>query len=112
MWGPPGCPRIALVDGFDVVVRVARLALASSAEGVGMLEAYVRRAAAAYGLEVALVVLPEEIVVQETVSDRPRTAVVREAPGIFRLDQVASLKRVLVDIEAGIDADDACRRLD
>lgn len=100
------------MDGFEVVVRVARLALASSAEGVGMLEDYVRRAAAPYGIDVGLVVLPEQIVVQEVATDQPRTALVRAVPGIFRLDQVSDLKRTLVDIEAGASPEDACRRLD
>ncbi|MFC7496377.1 MULTISPECIES: threonine/serine exporter family protein [unclassified Nocardioides] len=100
------------MDGFDVVVRVARLALASSAEGVGMLEDYVRRAAAPYRLDVALVVLPEQMVIQEVATERSRSTVVRAAPGIFRLDQVADLKRTLVEIEAGLDAGPACQRLD
>jgi uncharacterized membrane protein YjjP (DUF1212 family) len=100
------------LDGFDVAVRVARLGLSSSAEGVEMLERYVRRAAAAYGTCVALVVLPEQVVIEEDGTDRPRSTVLRGTPGIFRLDQVAALKRVLVEIEAGLSADDACRRLD
>jgi uncharacterized membrane protein YjjP (DUF1212 family) len=98
------------VDGFDVSVRVARLGLASSAEGVEMLERYVRRAAAAYGIDVVLVVLPEQVVVQE--EGRSRSVVVRSAPGIFRLDQVAALKRTLVAIEAGMSPAEACHRLD
>ncbi|WP_165570447.1 threonine/serine exporter family protein [Aeromicrobium sp. IC_218] len=100
------------MDGFDVAVRVARLGLASSAEGVTLLETYVRRAATAYGLDVALMVLPEQILVQEATAPEPRSAVIRAAPGIFRLDQVADLKRTLVEIEDGLDADGACRRLD
>lgn len=100
------------VDGFDVAVRVARLTLASSAEGVEMLERYVQRAAAAYDVDVLLVVLPEQVVLQEDRVDRPRSVVVRSAPGIFRLDQVAALKRVLVEIEDGMSAADAGRRLD
>jgi uncharacterized membrane protein YjjP (DUF1212 family) len=99
------------MDGFDVAVRVARLGQACSAEGVEMLERYVRRAATAYGTEVVLVVLPEQVVVQED-RDRPRLVVVRSAPGIFRLDQVGALKRALVEIESGMSAADACRRLD
>lgn len=100
------------VDGFDVVVRVAALALASSAEGVHLMEGYVRRAATAYRIDVALVVLPEQVMEQETSTLQPRTAIVRGAPGIFRLDQVADLKRALVDIESGLDVEHACRRLD
>lgn len=100
------------MDGFDVVVRVARLALASSAEGVLMLEWYVERVAAAYEREVSLVVLPEQMLIEDSTTYPPRTAVVREAPGIFRLDQVAELKRVLTEIEAGATPEQACRRLD
>jgi len=37
---------------------------------------------------------------------------VRATPGIFRLDQLAALKRVLVQIERGLDGDAACRELD
>lgn len=103
---------MAAEDGFDVALRVARLALASSGEGVEMLESYVRRAAAAYDTEVVLVVLPEQIVLQEEQAEDPRSAVARAAPGIFRLDQVAALKRVLTEIEAGMPAAHASRRLD
>src|SRR5829696_4777609 len=39
------------VDGFDVVIRVARLALESSAAGVETLEWSVGRVAAAYGVD-------------------------------------------------------------
>jgi hypothetical protein len=57
----------------------------------------------------------EQIVVQETtsstLSSRPRTSVVRAAPGSFRLDQVAALKRTLVDVEGGLRAEVACREL-
>lgn len=100
------------MDGFDVTVRVARLALSSSAEGVQVLENSVSRAAAAYGLDVTMVVLPEQVVLQDRTTDPPRTGVLRTAPGIFRLDQVAALKRTLVKLEAGLPADEACARLD
>jgi uncharacterized membrane protein YjjP (DUF1212 family) len=100
------------VDGFDVAVRVARLALASSAEGVERLERSVRRSAAPYGTSIGLVVLPEQVVLQEECPGRERSAVVRAAPGIFRLDQVAALKRALTRIEGGLSADEACRLLD
>lgn len=99
--------------GFDVVVRVARLTLECSAEGVEILEQYVARTAAAYGLTVDLVVLPEQIVVADRASrDQARVAVVRSAPGIFRLDQVAELTRVLARIEGGLEPADACRAID
>ena len=85
------------MPGFDVVVRVARLALESSAEGVEVLERTVSRAASACGTEVDLVILPEQVLLTERSSGEVgRTAVVRAAPGIFRLDQVAALKRRLV----------------
>lgn len=100
--------------GFEVVVRVARLALASSAEGVEFLEGIVARTVAAYEVEVDLVVLPEQVLVTERTSGEVgRTAVVRAAPGIFRLDQVAALKRFIVDVEKQpLPPDEACRRLD
>ncbi|MDH2415996.1 threonine/serine exporter family protein [Nocardioides sp. CER19] len=101
-----------MADGFDVAVRVARLALASSAEGVERLERFVRRAAAPYGTEIVLVVLPEQVVLQEECPGRARSAVVRAAPGVFRLDQVAALKRALARIEDGMPAADACALLD
>jgi uncharacterized membrane protein YjjP (DUF1212 family) len=101
------------VDGFDVVVRVARLGLESSGEGVEMLQRYVARAAAAYDVPVTAVILAEQVVVTDDRSDASvRVAAIRAAPGIFRLDQVAALKRVLVDIEKGMDASTACRVLD
>jgi len=102
------------VTGFDVVIRVARLALASSAEGVETLEDSVTKAASAYGLDVDLVVLPEQILLTERSSrEVGRAAVVRAAPGIFRLDQVAAVKRFLVQVQRQpMDPDEACRRLD
>jgi uncharacterized membrane protein YjjP (DUF1212 family) len=103
---------MATMDGYDVAVRVARLGLASSGEGVEMLEQYVTRVAAAYRLAVTMLVLPEQIVLQLDEPANPRSTVVRAAPGIFRLDQVAGLKRALVAIEDGLDPDGACRRLD
>ena len=51
------------MPGFEIVVRVARLAVESSAEGVEVLERAVSAAAAAYGVEVDLVVLPEQVLI-------------------------------------------------
>ena len=102
------------MPGFDVVVLVARLALESSAEGVEVLERTVSRAASAYGVEVDLVILPEQVLLTERSSgDVGRAAVVRATPGIFRLDQVAALKRLLVRMEERPpDPHEACRLLD
>jgi uncharacterized membrane protein YjjP (DUF1212 family) len=101
------------MDGFDVVVRVARLALESSGEGVETLQWYVSRAAAAYGVPVTAVVMTEQVVVTDDRNDATlRLAAMRAAPGIFRLDQVSALKRAVVDMERGLGADEACRRLD
>lgn len=104
----------AALRGFDVVVRVARLALESSAEGVEVLERAVSGAASAYGVEVDLVILPEQVLITERSSGQVgRTAVVRATPGIFRLDRVAALKRLLVGLEQQPPApDEACRLLD
>ena len=57
--------RIARMTGFDAVVRVARLALQSSGEGVETLERYVARAASAYGNAVDVVMLPEQILIRD-----------------------------------------------
>jgi uncharacterized membrane protein YjjP (DUF1212 family) len=101
------------VDGFDVVIRVARLGLTASAEGVETLERYVDRTAAAYGRDVTMVVLPEQILLTDRVDGATTgLSAIRAAPGIFRLDQVAALKRLLVRVEAGLDAAAACRELD
>ncbi|MFI6832572.1 threonine/serine exporter ThrE family protein [Kribbella sp. NPDC050241] len=102
------------MPAFDVVVRVAQLALACSAEGVESLERSVSTAASAYGVDVDLVVLPEQMLLTERSSGEVgRAAVVRAAPGIFRLDQVAALKRFLVQAQRQpVDPDEACRRLD
>jgi hypothetical protein len=84
------------MTGFDAVVRVARLALQSSAEGVETLHRYVARAASAYRIDVDVMVLPEQILLKEQGSGPvERLVVVRETPGIFRLDQLAALKRIL-----------------
>ena len=83
------------MTGFDAVVRVARLALQSSGEGVETLERYVARAASAYGIavDVDVVTLPEEILIRDKASESvSNLAVVRATPGIFRLDQLAALK--------------------
>ena len=101
------------MNGFDVVVRVARLMLASSGEGVETLERSIDRSAKIYGVDVAVLVLPEQVILTDTASGTTETvAVVRAIPSIFRLDQVSALKRTLVDAEEGLSADEACRRLD
>ena len=78
------------MQGFDVVVRVVRLALESSGEGVETLERGAAQAASAYGVDVDLVLLPEQVILTERVSGEvARVAVVRSTPGIFRLARVA-----------------------
>jgi hypothetical protein len=99
------------MTGFDAVVRVARLALLSSAEGVETLQRYVARAASAYRIDLGILVLPEQVLLRDRGSTAvDSVAVVREAPGIFRLDQFAALKRILSQMEDGLDSDAACRR--
>ena len=101
------------VDRFDMVVSVARLGLESSGEGVETLERYVARAAAALGIEVRFVVLAEQVVVTEVAGGiTQRLAIVRANPGIFRLDQLAALDRVLDDLEGGLEPEVASERLD
>ena len=81
------------MSGFDAVVRVARLALQSSAEGVEALQSYIARAASACRIPVDVLVLPEQILLKEAGSALSYSlAVVRETLGIFRLDQLAALK--------------------
>ncbi len=101
------------VHEFELVVRVARLALESSGEGVEMLERSVARAAASYGVDVDLVILPEQVLLTDRASGEvSHVAVVRATPGIFRLDQVAAVKRLLVRMEQGLDPAEAGRLLD
>ena len=101
------------MQGFDVVVRVVRLALESSGEGVETLEHSVAQVASAYGADVELVLLPEQVILTDRVSGEvAHVAVVRATPGIFRLDRVAALKRVLDRMEPSLDAAKACRMLD
>jgi hypothetical protein len=54
------------MSGFDAVVRVARLALQSSAEGVETLQRYVAPAASAYRINVDVMVLPAQISARRT----------------------------------------------
>jgi uncharacterized membrane protein YjjP (DUF1212 family) len=109
----PLIATMSRVDGFDVVVRVTRLALASSGEGVETMEQYVARAASAYGIDAEVVVLPEQVVVTDTgTGATAELAIVRAVPGIFRLDQLAALKRSLVGLTTNPDPDQACRELD
>ena len=102
------------MPGFEVVTRVARLALESSAEGVEVLERSVSAAASAYGVEVDLIVLPEQVLITERTSGEVgRAAVVRATPGIFRLDQVAALKRFIVRAQRQpLAPEEACELLD
>ena len=104
---------MAVLQGFDVVMRVVRLALESSGEGVETLERSVAQAASAYGVDVELVLLPEQVILTDRVSGEvAHVAAVRATPGIFRLDRVAALKRVLNRMEPSLDAAEACRMLD
>ena len=60
-----------------------------------------------------LVLLPEQVILTDRVSgDVAHVATVRATPGIFRLDRVAALKRVLNRMGPGLDAAEACRMLD
>ena len=100
-------------SAFDVAVRVARLGLESSGEGVETMERYVARVARAYGVAVETVVLPESVIITDVSSgETDRVSVVRATPGIFRLDQLVGLKEVLGEVELGLPAEAACSRLD
>jgi hypothetical protein len=55
-------------SAFDVAVRVARLGLESSGEGVETMERYVARVARGYGVAVDTVVLPESVLITDVTS--------------------------------------------
>jgi uncharacterized membrane protein YjjP (DUF1212 family) len=98
---------------FEVTVRIAALLLASSGEGVEMLEQYVARVARAFRIDVGVLVLPEQVMLTDLSAPAATPiAVVRSAPGLSRLDQVAELKVLLSDIEAGLAPADAMRRVE
>jgi len=100
-------------SGFDVAVRVARLGMESSGEGVETMERYVARVARAYGVAVDTVVLPESVLITDVSSgDTDRVSVIRATPGMFRLDQLVGLKQVLGEVELGLPSEAACSRLD
>ncbi|HEU4947918.1 MAG TPA: threonine/serine exporter family protein [Kribbella sp.] len=100
-------------DPFDVTVRLAALLLRSSGEGVVMLERYVARVSHAFGADIELLVLPEQVMVTDTgTGASSRVAVVKTTPGLSRLDQVMDLKVLVSDIEQGLSVSDASRRLE
>ena len=100
-------------SGFDAAVRVARLGLESSGEGVETMERYVARVARAYGVAVDTVVLPESVLITDvSTGDTDRVSVIRATPGIFRLDQLVGLKQVPREVELGLPSEAACSRLD
>jgi uncharacterized membrane protein YjjP (DUF1212 family) len=96
-------------SAFDVAVRVARLGLESSGEGVETMERSVARVARAYGVAVDTVVLPESVLITDVSSgDTDRVSVIRATPGIFPLDQFVGLKQVLGEVELGLPSEAAC----
>ena len=93
----------ANLERFDVTVRVVELLFSSSGEGVETLEMYVGRLASAFGLDIELLVLPEQVLLTENASGTSTAlAIVRRTPGLSRLDQVMDLKVLVSDIEHGL----------
>jgi uncharacterized membrane protein YjjP (DUF1212 family) len=100
---------------FDVLHRLADVLLANSAEGVTLVEAELRRAAAALQTDVELLVLPEQLVLTDRSGgdgQRDRVVVVHAAPGIARLDRVSAAREVVDELERGMSPAAARRRLD
>ncbi|WP_327088944.1 threonine/serine exporter family protein [Nonomuraea sp. NBC_01738] len=95
--------RIFLVD-------LARLMLTGSAEGVFMVRESVRRAGAAYGLEADLLVLPDQLVLTITDGEDTTTQVVEAVPGMS-LDRMEAVKKLAVEVQAGLPLPDAIKRL-
>ena len=103
----------ANLERFDVTVRVVELLLSSSGEGVETLEMYVGRLASAFGLDIELLVLPEQVLLTEKASGTSTpVAIVRRTPGLSRLDQVMDLKVLVSDIEQGLPLAEASRRVE
>jgi uncharacterized membrane protein YjjP (DUF1212 family) len=86
--------------------------LEGSGEGIFMVERTVRAVGRAYGLEVAAVVLPAQVVLTASDETGQATIVVREMPGISRLDQVDGLHKLVAAIVDGLPLAEARRRLD
>jgi uncharacterized membrane protein YjjP (DUF1212 family) len=100
-------------DPFGVTVRIAALLLRSSGEGVVMLERAVGRVSRAFGVDVEMLVLPEQVLLTDVgTGDSARVAVVRSTPGLSRLDQVVELEALVSDVEQGLTLPEASRRLD
>jgi len=90
-------------DPFGVTVRIAALLLRSSGEGVIMLEHAVTRVSRAFGVDVEILVLPEQVLLTDVgTGTSARVAVVRSTPGLSRLDQVVDLEALVEDVERGL----------
>ncbi|TQJ51237.1 threonine/serine exporter family protein [Phycicoccus sp. SLBN-51] len=101
--------------GFDVLRLLAQVLLANSGEGVGLVEGELRRAAAALGADVELLVLPEQLVLARSPVAGGGTdgmVVVRTVPGIARLDRVSAAREVVDALERGMPATAARDRLE
>ncbi len=100
---------------FDVLRRLAEVLLANSGEGVVLVEGELRRAAAALGSDVELLVLPEQLVLSRPSGSGEQAGgmvVVHAVPGIARLDRVSAAREVVDSLERGVPATAARQRLE
>jgi uncharacterized membrane protein YjjP (DUF1212 family) len=97
---------------FRFLIDVAATEIEGSGEGTFTVERTVSDVGSAYGLDVALLVLPAQLVVTAEDESGQATAVVRAAPGISRLDRVDALHRLVEAIRGGLPLEEARRRLD
>ncbi|MFD6419592.1 threonine/serine exporter family protein [Streptomyces sp. NPDC060194] len=92
--------------------RLTELQLTCSAEGAEDIDESVMAAAREFGGAATLLLVPERATLSVSSEGRTTTVNVRGFPEIFRMDQVAALKPLLGDVEAGrVGLDEADRRL-
>ena len=78
-----------------------------------MLEHAVTRVSRAFGVDVEILVLPEQVLLTDVgTGTSARVAVVRSTPGLSRLDQVVDLEALVEDVERGLSVPEASHRLD
>ncbi|MEV0187882.1 threonine/serine exporter family protein [Kitasatospora purpeofusca] len=103
-------PRRGELTAF--LTRLTSVLLRNSGEGVQRLEPEVEGAARAFGGAAQLLVVPDGAVLTVTAGGETGTVTVRAFPEVFRLDQIAAVKPMLAEIEAGrLDLPAAAARL-
>jgi uncharacterized membrane protein YjjP (DUF1212 family) len=84
------------------LTRLTELLLRTSGEGAHLVEQSVADSARAYGGSASLLLVPETAVLVVTAADgATRTVTVHGVPEVFRLDQAAALKPLLLDVRTG-----------